>query len=219
MLFWIRLKSVNMETHEHILEVYLCIHACLHQTFFFEHIWTCTIFGFIIMFSQYVFVQKLHDVHLHTFVAFSPKVSGFSRSLLSALMTIELHFEWSMQLFVVCDHARPIPIFQPSVVLVKPMDADTTYRLFPTPVSKRGRGSGSRGRGQGRGRRGRGQSRGRGRSRGRGDLEPISAPSELLAIEDGDSGTDEACDESDGQPDGDESSTSESSKPAGPDED
>ena len=126
-------------------------------------------------------------------------VSGHSILFIDALRTLEQSFEWKLQLLLVCDHDRPIPVFKPSVLLVQELEPNISHAVWPIPILKRGRPTKTSGAGRGRGvakavpgRRGAGRGReaGRGRGRGGADAEPI--PLENGAIE-----YDEAAEESD----------------------
>ena len=119
--------------------------------------------------------------------------------LLAALWNVDTRFHWNMEFRLVCDHKRPIALFQPAVVLVRKFLPDQSYQLVPIPVTKRGAktGVGSRGRGRARGRGSSSNPRGRGRARGRGRGPPISDAAAPAALEDKAPSTDEAASESD----------------------
>lgn len=115
----------------------------------------------------------------------SQQVSGHSMLLLECLRTLEDNFHWSVSWLLVRNHERPIPVFQPGVVLVSDLPPGEMLQLVPVPVGdQRSRGRGRRGRGRA-GRRGRGPGRtaGRGVARGRsaicdGVAEPPAIPDE-----------------------------------------
>ena len=104
-------------------------------------------------------------------------------------------FDWSVDFWIVSNHARPICEFKPSVVLVTSMAPGDTFQVVPVPAS---RGAGCRGRGAGRGR-ARGRGRGTGApghaSAGRGGAAAdIANGGVMLALDDGEVG--ESCAES-----------------------
>ena len=89
-----------------------------------------------------------------------------------------------MSFLAVCTHSRPIPVFQPPVVLAKAFEQAPT-EVFPGQKLPRSRAAAGRGKGRGRGRGKSGGKKGRG-SRGRaGPGMEAAAPADLLALEDG----------------------------------
>ena len=143
-------------------------------------------------------------------------MNGHSMLLLKALWSVDLDFEWTVRFMVVRNHARPIPVFQPSVVLLESFEPDDALQLWPIKRKKKSGGRGrARGRGSGRGHVGAGRGRGRGRSRGGRSILDTGVP-EGQPLMDASSQSDEAECESDldsspGNPDSMSSSGSDTS--------
>ena len=133
-------------------------------------------------------------------------MGGHSVLFEDALRSLDKHLNWRLQFLLVCDHARPIPVFKPSVLLCEELEPEIIHQVWPVPILKRGRPAGGRGRGRG-GARARGRGRRGGRA-GRGGAGPAELEGDApLAIEDGSANEnyDEAADESDLGNDGAES--------------
>ena len=122
--------------------------------------------------------------------------------LLDALRTLETTLQWHIQFYLVANHNRPCPVFQPAVVLVTELVQDQVFQVWPIPIAIRPGRPRGRGRGNGRGAAagGRGRAKGQAKAKGRakakagGSVDDIAEPLPVLDLEED---YDEAQDESD----------------------